>query len=384
MVLRQGVVQLVRSSVFKNSFWGLLARILQTIFLSLFFIILSRKYSSNEFAEYLIAATVYQFMVGISSMGLGTWFVREYAQGKGDESNLIQRFLKIQILLGSFFYGVSVFLVFLLYDHSEIRLISIVLGLNIVFDNLIYGLNSVNIAQDQQRKSATILAFDGLLRFLIATLLYFYSFSVLWLSCLLVISRLLSLNVFLRIGLISKISVASVLRFKVSFKDLQQQIISNWRFVMIVGISLIFWRSATIIISKWLTYEDVSNYEIGYKVFSIFNIFPVIILSTIFSRIVRVSKGNDIVKLRRTYKKLFFLFAVFSFFTYLIVFISADHLIPLVFGSKHMLAAASIKEMFLTYLLFPIVLLQANFLIAMGCEKIDMYFNIIALMVFFS
>jgi O-antigen/teichoic acid export membrane protein len=49
---------LFQSPVFKNSGWGILANVIQTVFLSLFFVIIARVYDSADFAHFLIASTL--------------------------------------------------------------------------------------------------------------------------------------------------------------------------------------------------------------------------------------------------------------------------------------------------------------------------------------
>src|SRR4029079_8275851 len=54
-------------------------------------------------------------------------------------------------------------------------------------------------------------------------------------------------------------------------------------------------------------------------------------------------------------------------------------LIPWAFGSNYAATGAYTKEMFLTILIFPTALLQANVLVAMNMERSDMWFNVISL-----
>ena len=61
----------------------------------------------------------------------------------------------------------------------------------------------------------------------------------------------------------------------------------------------------------------------------------------------------------------------------------SDTIIPFLFGSKYALTAIYCKQMFLTILVFPTALLQANLLIAMKLEKKDMYINLLSLVVNF-
>ncbi len=72
----------------------------------------------------------------------------------------------------------------------------------------------------------------------------------------------------------------------------------------------------------------------------------------------------------------YFLFGVFSF-TFIYSF--ADFLLPWAFGLNYAGAGHATKLMFLTILIFPTAFLQANVLIAMKCERLDMWFNVACL-----
>jgi O-antigen/teichoic acid export membrane protein len=367
----------------KNSFWGLLSTILQTLFLSIFFVIISRHYSTSEFANYLIATTIYQFMLAISSMGLGTWFIREFGHSGTDNPGLISRFIKIQIFLGFCFYVFNILFALILYSNIEVRLLSLILGANLIFDNIIYALTSLNIAQFKQKRTAIIMAVDALIRLILVCLLSISPFSIVFLSLLLVVVRLVTVNMFIRIGVTQAIGLRYLWNYKISFSDIKKQILPNWRFVIIVALSVIYWRSATIIISKFLTATDVTYYEIAYKILSIFTMIPLAASATIYPKFVKLYVQNDFPAIRKLYRLIFWGFTILSVISYAFIESYADKIIPLVFGYRYALAGGNLKEMFLTFLVFPTALLQANLIVAIKFEKMDMYFNLISLLIFF-
>jgi len=372
---------LSKSSFINNSFWGLLSTVFQTLFLSLFFIILSRYYSIPDFSDFLIANTIYQLIVGFSSMGLGHWFIREYGYKQEDQSSLAYKFIKIQTILGFLFYLINIGLAFVIYPSEQIRVLAIILGTNIIFDNVIYALKSLNIAQFQQKKTAVIMGADGLLRLAVGSILFFYPLSLIYLSVLLVIVRLATVNVFIRIGSEGSITFLNVWKFKVTWFDLKKNVLLNWNFILIVGSSIIFWRSATIIVSKYLTAADVANYEIAYKIFSIFTQLSIVASVTIYPKFVVFLASKDKESVRKFYNIVSFGYTVFVITAYGFIQSYAQTIIPFIFGAKFLLASGCMKEMFLTLLMFPAVFLQANLLVAMKKEKLDMLLNLLVLVV---
>ncbi|TCD01977.1 hypothetical protein EZ449_19465 [Pedobacter frigidisoli] len=369
------------SSFIRNSLWGLVATFFQTVFLSLFFIILSRNYNIVDFANFLVSNTIYQLLVGISSMGLGHWFIREYEHTEKGRSELIYRFLKIQIIMGVVFYIANIFFAYLLYSEDQIRLLAIILGTNIIFDNIIYAIKHLNIAQFEQKKSALIMALDGFLRLLIAGLLYLSPFSLIVVSLLLVAVRLVTVNIFITMGSSGSVNLMKLLRFKITWDDLNKNVFQNWKFILIVGSSILFWRSATLIISKTLSPADIANYEVCYKIFSIFTMVVVVASTTVYPKFVQFFVKKDMKKIRKFYKLTFLVYTVFGAVSYAIVQSYASEIIFIIFGNKFQFAADCLKEMYLTLLIFPTILLQANLIVAMKMEKVDMYLNFLALII---
>ena len=366
----------------KNIFWGLIGKISETLFLSLFFIIISRNYVKSDFATFLIANNVYQLVVGFSTMGLGDWFIREI--GKiSNRHELIYKFVKIQIGLGLLFYLFNIALAFVLYHHKNLRWICIVLGLNIIFDNIIYALRSLNIAEFKQKKSAIIMAIDGFFKLLISCLLFLYSLPILSLCFLLTIVRLFTLNLFLQKGSSIKLDFLSLWKFKITWEDIKKHVLNNWRFIIIVGLSIVFWRSATIIISKYLSNTDVAVYEVSNKIFSVFVIIPIVACTSIYPQFIKYLSNNNKPAIEIFYNNIYFVFTIFCILSYAFIQSYADVIVPFLFGQNYINAAYCLKEIFLTFLVFPTALLQANLLVALKLEKLDMYFNLVALIIYF-
>ncbi|AYL95782.1 oligosaccharide flippase family protein [Mucilaginibacter celer] len=371
---------LFQNSLFKNSSWGVISQMSQTVFLSLFFVILARMYPTAIFAKYIIANAIYQLVTAFSTMGLSQWFIREYMH-TDDKPTMISKFIKMQIYFGLIFYAVNIVLAFTIYDDQFTRALIILMGVNVIFDNLINGIKSLNIANFEQKKTAIILTIESVLKFAAGCVLFIYPFSIITLSVVLIAIRFLTLNLFLVIGSSNLITLKTLWRCSVTYLDLKAMVIMNWAFVIIGGVSIINWRMSNIIISKVLTAFDVANYEISFKIFSIAQILPVVISTSVFPLLVKHYSKPDKTDFFAFYKKVHVYYLLFGWLAYTFIYSFSDKLIPIAFGSTYINNAVYTKQMFLTILCFPTALLQANVLIAMKMEKQDMLFNIIALIV---
>jgi len=362
------------SSLVKNGFWGIAGSIGRSIFLSLFYIIVGRIYAVDEFSKYLIASTLYQAIVVFSSMGLGHWFIREVITVT-DKSLFIKQFLKMQIILGLLFFLLSISLAFVLYDEVDIRILSVIFSFNIIFDNIINCIKNVNVAEYAQKRTSKIIVLESFLSFSLAISLYIYPFSIYLLVSFLVLIRFATLNIFLKTGL-KDIDIKSFLTVPVSFEYFKSIIKRNWPFIIIGSASMIYWRSATIIVSKTLPLENVAFYENSFKLFSLAQLIPVMFGVTIFPKFVEYFRANKIQELKALYKKVFWLYVVYSMLGFTFIYSFASTLIPFIFGEKYLGTAHFTVEMFATFLLFPTAFLQAQLLVALNKEKLDMWFNV--------
>lgn len=374
------LLSLKKSRVVKNSFWGIAASGGQTLLLSLFFVILARKYDPSVFALFLIATTIYQFLSAFSTLGLSQWFTRAIIKAE-DKDLIIHKFLKIQLISGIIFYLCNIGIAYLMYDNTLLRHLAIILGTNILFDNIIYGIRALNVAEFQQQKTFIILLIDSVLKFLASCILFIYPIPVIVLAVILICIRLVTVNVFLSFGSARLVSFRKLFFYKVSWQEIRKIVGANWAFVIIGSVSMIYWRIGNLIVSKTLPLMDVANYEISYRVFALALVLPIIVSTTVFPSLVEMYKAGKMRQFKKYFHNVFFIYLAYSLLVYTFFYSFADFLIPWAFGEKFIGTAAFTKEMFLAILIFPTALLQANVLVALHKEKTDMWLNILSLMV---
>lgn len=372
-----------KKGVLQNSIWGLASNILQNILLSVFFIIIARELSEKDFANYLIANSLYLVISSVSALGLGQWFIRQL-NDEEDVSHFLNKFLKIQLLAGLFFYVINVAVAFTLYQDKTIQILSVLIGVNIVFDNIIYGVKHLNIAQFEQNKTFIVLIVEAAIKLLLAVVIYLYPYTVIEMAVVLVIIRVITLNLFLRISTSKLANISSIIKNKITFLDFKNLIMANWPFIIVGSIAIIYWRIGSILISKFLPVKDVATYEIGYKFFSLAQIIPVIVSASIFPALLNAHKEAGKEAFNKLYKLFYKVYLVFGFLVFSFMYSFSDDLILLAFGEKFSGAAFYTKEMFLTILVFPTALLQANVLIILKMERKDMWFNIASFVVNFT
>jgi O-antigen/teichoic acid export membrane protein len=187
------------------------------------------------------------------------------------------------------------------------------------------------------------------------------------------------LNFFLAFGSSKTISLRSLWRYPLAWSEVKKIVFANWPFIIIGSVSMAYWRISNIIISKTLPLADVAHFEISFRVFAIAQILPLIVSMSVFPAMVQQFKTGTLLDFRNYYKKVFNYYLLFGLFAYTFIYSFADTLIPWAFGNAYINTGTYTKEMFLTILIFPTALLQANMLVAMNMERADMWLNVTSL-----
>ncbi len=370
---------MLKNRLFVNSFWSVASSLFQNVIFSVFFIIMARTYETIEFSEYILANTLYGMILSFSSLGLSQWYIREYQDGNStvDISTL---FLKIQFFAGIIFYLINISLSFILYKDSTIHVLSIFLGINIIFDNLIHVFKTINIISFQQRQSFKILSIEALLKLCLGIYILYIAPDIIWIALFLVFLRVLTLWMFLQSENRELISFKKIFQLHINTSIIFKTLYSNRYFLIIGSISVLFWSVGNILVSKFLDIERVADYEISFKLFTMAEIIPVMVSTTVFPVLVEKIKSNQL-KSDNFIKTAFIANLLYGLFVYTFIISFSHDLIPLLFGQKYNLTAEYCNEMFLTILLFPSVLFQANLLVALKMERIDMYLNFLSLLI---
>lgn len=376
----QKFIQFSKKPIIINSSWGGVSQVLQSVLLSLVFVMIARHYSTKVFANFIIATVLYQLISAFSSLGLGQWFIREIT-GEADKKDLISKYFKLQIYSGVFFFFINIAFGFILYEDRQIQILTITLGLNIIFDNLINAIKCVNISEFEQKKTFIILTTDALLKFAVTCLLFIIPFSILTLSLILVIIRFITLNLFLNFGTAKLVNLKMIFYYHISINYLKSLLKLNWPFIIIGSISIINWRISTLIISKVLLIKDVADFEISFRIFSIAQMIPIVVSASVFPIMVNYFNKDMLNKLKLFYRKMHMYFFLFGFVSFTFIYSFIDYILPVVFGSNYSNTGIYTKQMFLTILVFPTAILQANLIVAMKLEKWDMWCNVLVLII---
>lgn len=368
-----------KSAILTNSFWAISSSIFQNIVFAIFFIIMARVYSTQEFSSYIIANTLYGLLLSFSSLGMSQWYIRAI-KNMDEQPAVNQLFFNIQLLAGLFFLLLNVLVSFLLYTASVIHILSVILGLNIVIDNMINVFKTINIATYNQRQTFLILSIEACIKLGIALLVYYLIPNIVVIAFLLVFLRLITFALFYFSGDHKTIFKGLSIKSADIYRQVFTTIYENRFFLFIGSISVLFWSLGSILVSKFLDAQAIANYEIAYKLFIMAEIVPLMVLSSSFPKIVEYANRPTLVNIRFL-KALSFANVLYGLLAYTFVVSFSDVFVPYFFGVQYAQTAQYCDEMFLTMLIFPSVLYQANLLVAIKMEKLDMYLNLMSLFI---
>jgi len=282
----------------------------------------------------------------------------------------------MQTYFGCFFFVINLIIVLISYDDYTMRLLSFLFAFNVVFDNIIYSIRNINIAEFAQKKTVAVLSIEAFAKFALACCVYIFPITIVTLTILLVFIRIISLNLFLRIGAPEGIKLMGFWNAKLSFKNIIIIIKNYWPFAVIGSAYIVYWKMSTLIISKKLPIEAVADFENSFKVFTLAQLVPTVVASTVLPRMVSLFKEERVGELRKLYMNLFWFFCLYGIGTFTFMHSFGFQIIPALFGEKYVETSKYTQEIFLTMLFMPTTFLQAQVLITMKLEKLDMWYNI--------
>jgi O-antigen/teichoic acid export membrane protein len=370
---------MLKSAILKNSFWAISSSVFQNIVFAVFFIIMARMYNTQEFSSYIIANTLYGLLLSFSSLGMAQWYIRAI-KNLNEHQTVNRLYFTIQLMAGVLFLLLNVLISFLLYADSVIHILSIILGLNIVVDNMINVFKTINIATFNQRQSFMILSIEACLKLTIALLVYYLIPNIVVIALLLVFLRVITFALFYFSGDFKKIFQGITIIKAETYRQVITTIFENRFFLFIGSISVLFWSLGSILVSKFLDTKAVADYEIAYKLSIMAEIIPLMILNSSFPKIVEYVNRPTIANISFL-KALSYSNILYGLLAYSFVISFSDVFVPFFFGIQYAQTAQYCNEMFLTMLLFPSVLFQANLLVAIKMEKTDMYLNLLSLFI---
>ena len=369
-------------SILSNTLSGVSANVLQNIFLGAFFIMLTKSIGLNKFSEYLIGNALYQIVGAFSTMGLANYFIREYVQNNKEENYSTINFFGTEFILSLIGFILIITLSFTLYSNNLFIIqVTTILGINILFDNLIYCVKAIHIAEKTQIAFLKITLFESLIKLLLAILYYYIPFNFMLFILLLVIGRIFTLVLsYYSMPLEIKKELSKFIHFNsihklIELKKIKGLIYEGRIFVIIGAVNIIFWRINSLLLSKLATKADVGLYEIAYKLFSIAQILPVILLGTIYPILSKnYSDRNSYLSIA---KKTFQQILLFSVYTTLFAYFLCPYFIDLFFGTEYAGAKKLTQHMFFALIPFSLSLVQAYLLLSSNNEKVDMWLNIL-------
>jgi O-antigen/teichoic acid export membrane protein len=368
-----------KSAILKNSFWAISSSVFQNVVFAVFFIIMARVYNTHVFSSYIIANTLYGLLLSFSSLGMAQWYIR-VIKNLNEHQSANRLYFNIQLLAGILFLILNVLFSFLLYAESVIHVLSVILGLNIVIDNMINVFKTINIATYNQRQTFLILSIEACIKLGIALLVYYLVPNIIVIAVLLVLLRVITFALFYFSGDYKNNFKGVTINRTETYRQVITTIYENRFFLFIGSISVLFWSIGSILVSKLLDSRAVADYEIAYKLFIMAEVIPLMILSSSFPKIIEYVNSPTIEKIRFM-KALSYGNILYGLLAYTFVISFSDVFVPFFFGVQYAHTAQYCNEMFLTMLLFPSVLFQANLLVAIKMEKVDMYLNLLSLFI---
>ena len=333
---------------------------------------ISRYIGPDNYGVLSLVESLFSILIAVSALGLDPIIIKNLQLKKYSDEIILGTAFIFKLLASIITVFFSLILIYKLVDDSNLRL-----GAYILFPSILFSsLNVIDYYYQYKVESKT----TSLLRtlsFLLSSILkgaiIFYSFEWKYLFYAILFDQFFTAFLYLKIR---PKSFRLIFSKKLSFELLKSSIYLTVSSISIILLS----RIDQLMIKSMLTNFDLGNYSAAQKVVEVSYIFPTLLISSVFPKIVdklNSSKSEEKIFLTQMFKTII----LSSIFISLLVYLLRDKLILIIFGDDFLMSSDLLGVYCFCILFYSIKITFQQVLYAKGFEKNLMFQSLFTLII---
>jgi O-antigen/teichoic acid export membrane protein len=363
------------TKIFNKSKYVLYTQVIDKIFFFLFFLIIARAFSTQDYGTTIIIFSISNILLTIMQFGLPVYFQRQTAS----EKKINQAEFNISIIYGLASFVLSLVLtLFITSIYYDIKLyLTVILIHTFAFSFYFISIfNSILLGMNEQRVQVQSFGISRIISVSFVFLTWFFLKNINYLLGICIVGNgviIIILYNYIITRFISKD------RSKISFVQFKNLIILTLPLGLAAISNFLYDKIDVILISKIIDMENVAYYNIAYGIYKTSQIAFSFILVTGFSRISSLSGNKTAVKI--FLKKYFITIFILSLLIFVFLVLIAKIVIVLLYGEKYNLSIFILQ--LLSIAIIPLALnnLTGITLNGLGMFRENLYIMISALMI---
>lgn len=357
----------IKNLIFRNASYQFAAQIINTIIGFALNVLLSRSLGVEGFGQYAYVFAFYYFFLAVLEMGIGPVVIREIAKNPEQGNKIMGSMMLFKFILALLGLSAAWTLIHFMKISSDLRA-------SLMIYSLILPLIALELPSEI---FSAVMKFEypALIGMLKSTAnLIFAIFCVLFRAPLPVFFGFIIFSEIMVLGLILKLSREFVhpnFSFDVA---LCKRILQSGIPIGLSGILIaIIERADFIMLQQMAKISDIGFYAAAYRIKTLFEVFPPLLLATLFPLMSKLIK-EDRIRLRRVYLKSLLIFAGAATILFLFTFFFSKPLIFLIYGAAYERAATGLVFLIGSTVGTFLGITAGNLLISGGWEKVNLFF----------
>ena len=335
----------IKQIVFKNTFWLVMAEVIQGGIVFVITIWLARHFGPAIYGKFAFALSFIMLFSVLADFGFGTLTVREIARDKSKTAQYIDNIIAMKFVLGLITLGLIVLVIQFLGKEPEVVKLVYFLGIYIIINTFATFFQAIFRANEKMQYEAACRGIESL------SLLGLVAFFILNKGSILTIGY-----AYIGAALIGAIISSGAiwhyfLKFflKIDFKICKEILKEAWPF----GLSFIFisayYYIDTVMLSVMKTDQIVGWYNSAYRILMILSIAPSILFNAVFPRmsLLFISAKETLKLIYQQFLKYIF---IISFPTCVGMTLLAEKFILLIYGSDFIPATIALQILIWSFL----------------------------------
>ena len=325
----------------RNSFFSFLSISLRLIANVIVFWIIARFYGPSLFGQFSFAQTLATIFILFGDFGFDVLLTNEISRNRENAVKIFRQFFSLKLVFTFFaLAGMWVF-VFINNFSFQARILIIVFSFYMVFTTLSNFLFALYKGFERLEYETKVSLIINLLLLIIVLVLVFFKIDLVYIALVFVLTRLIGFSIAIRYSR----EVLQNISFRLFFKEIR--IVRNKVFVygFHLTFSYLFFQLDTILLAFWKGDYDVGIYQAVFKLIAIPLVIPEILVNALMPTLSRLHIENkkEWARIGMLMNKLLI---VIILPLSIILYVYADQIIYLIYGTDKYLAAIPLLRIF--------------------------------------
>lgn len=332
----------VKQTVFKNTFWLMLAEGISKGLMFFLTILIVRYLGVADYGKFTFAFAFVELFAVVADFGLSTLTIREVAKDKTLARKYIDNIAAMKLILGLITFGLIIGVIQFLGKASEIKTLVYLTGVWIVIQSFTQFFQSIFRAFEKMQ-------YEALSKIIYSVLLFSIAGFILWQNLgikPLVTSYIIAASLAFIFTLILVRKKITKFWTEIDFKFWKNSLEGAWPFVITAILMTIYFKIDITMLSIMTTDVKVGLYSAAYNVVLLFCTIPSVFLPAIFPVFAKNHLRSE-KNIKKVYKESVKYLTIASILATIIFIVFSDPIIMFLYGDKFAPAISSLKILIL-------------------------------------